>query len=137
MSDPEIVVDALRWLRYAKEDLDLAAAIAHAGDRTPRHACFLAQQAAEKGLKAVLVLERVEFPFIHDLRELRRLVPDGWPVSAGLADLAQLTVWGAESRYPGDWPEPTAEDALRAEAEARRVYDSIAAEFSRRGVVSE
>ena len=59
MSDPEIVVDALRWLRYAKEDLDLAAAIAHAGDRTPRHACFLAQQAAEKGLKAVLVLEHM------------------------------------------------------------------------------
>ena len=137
MSDPEIVADALRWLRYAEEDLDLAAAIARADDRTPRHACFHAQQAAEKGLKAVLVLEQVEFPFIHDLRELRRLVPDGWPVSAGLADLAQLTVWGAESRYPGDWDEPTIEDAAHAEAEARLVYDSIAEEFARRGVVAE
>ena len=82
-------------------------------------------------------MEHVEVPFIHDLRELRQLLPDGWPVSTGLDELAQLTVWGAEARYPGDWPEPSAEDAMRAEIGARAVYESIAGEFARRGVISD
>ena len=43
----------------------------------PRHACWLSQQAAEKALKAALVLERVEFPFTHDLDALRNLLRCG------------------------------------------------------------
>ena len=138
MTAPEIGREALRWLRYAREDLDLAAAVARDDEeREPRHACFLAQQAAEKALKAALVLDQVEVPYIHDLSELRELIPPGWPLSAGPGELERLTEWASEARYPGDWPEPTHEDADHAHAAALAVYQSIAGEFARRGVISD
>ncbi|MCY4615587.1 MAG: HEPN domain-containing protein [Chloroflexi bacterium] len=40
-------------------------------------ACFHSQQAAEKALKAALVLEGIEFPYVHDLTRLRNLLPRG------------------------------------------------------------
>ena len=137
MSAPEIAAEALRWLRYAREDLDVAVAFARDGDVPPRHACFWAQQAGEKALKAALVLDQIEFPFVHDLRDLRERVPDEWPLSVGPTELERLTDWGAHSRYPGAWDEPTAADAVQAVADARAVYESIAAEFARRGLVAE
>ena len=100
-------------------------------------ACFHSQQAAEKALKAALVLEGIEFPCVHDLRRLRNLLPDGWPGGPSNIALQRLTEWGAESRYPGDWPELSTAAAAGAEADARAVYDSIATEFGRRGVAVE
>ncbi|MCY3923478.1 MAG: HEPN domain-containing protein [Chloroflexi bacterium] len=136
MANPEIVVEARRWLRYAREDLHVVERLADGNRSAPRHACWLAQQAAEKALKAALVLEGIDFPFTHDLSALRNLLPDGWPATTPSADLANLTVWGAESRYPGDWPEPTDTDSAHAQATARAVYDVIAREFRRRGIMS-
>ncbi len=136
MSEPEAQAEARRWLRYALDDLEIAGQMARDAAR-PRYVCWFSQQAAEKALKAVLVLESIEVPYIHDLQRLRNLFPDGWPAGAGPDALARLTEWGSESRYPGDWPEPTAEDGAGAEADARAVYDSIAAEFEHRGVAVE
>ncbi len=68
---------------------------------SPRHACFLIQQAAEKALKAVLVLEGIEFPFTHDLDALRNLLPDSWPVRTAQVDLTELTEWGWKPGTPG------------------------------------
>ena len=84
-----------------------------------------------------LVLEGIEFPYVHDLRRLRNLLPDGWPGGPSNIALQRLTEWGAESRYPGDWPELSTAAAAGAEADARAVYDSIATEFGRRGVAVE
>lgn len=44
----------------------------------PRHVCWLAQQATEKALKAILVFLQIDFPRRHDLDALRNLIPDGW-----------------------------------------------------------
>ena len=85
-------------------------------------------------MKAALVLEGIDVPYTHDLRAIRNVLPDEWPTEIGNADLAQLTVWGAESRYPGDWDEPTSESAVRAMADARTVLDAITTEFASRGV---
>ena len=138
MNDPDPAVsEALRWLRFSEEDIEVALRLLTGSPSAPRHACWLSQQAAEKALKAALVLEGVEFPFSHDLDALRNLLPDSWPVRATHADLAELTEWAVETRYPGDWPEPTDGDATRAESEARAVRDSIAAEFRRRGALAE
>ena len=59
--------DAVRWLAYARSDLNAARALLRDPDYYPRQVCFLSQQAAEKALKAVFVLLDVEFPFTHDL----------------------------------------------------------------------
>ena len=135
MSEPESAAEARRWLRYAQEDLEVVGQMARVA--RPRYACWFSQQAAEKALKAVLVLESVDFPYSHDLRRLRDLFPTDWPQGAAPDLLDRLTEWGAEARYPGDWPEPTAADAARAESEARSIYDAVAAEFSRRGLTLE
>lgn len=129
--------EAGRWLRFSKEDLDVAARLLSGSPSAPRHVCWLAQQAAEKAIKAALILEGIEFPYIHDLDALRGLLPPRWAVKDAHADLAELAEWAAEARYPGDWPDPTSADAARAESEARSVHNSVAAEFSRRGVFAE
>ena len=138
MNDPDPTVgDALRWLRYSTEDLDVAQVLLTRHPSASRHVCWLSQQAAEKALKAALVLEGVEFPFTHDLDALRNRLPEGWHVRTTHADLAELTQWAVETRYPGDWPEATESDALRAEVEAKAVHDSVAGEFTRRGLVTQ
>ena len=57
MNEAEHLVETRRWLRYAAEDLRGAEALLREGAGEPRHACYNAQQAAEKALKAALVFE--------------------------------------------------------------------------------
>ena len=135
MSDLDAAVgDALRWLQYSAEDLDVARVLLRSHAPASRHVCWLSQQAAEKALKAALVLEGTEFPFTHDLDALRNRLPEDWQVRTTHTDLAELTQWAVETRYPGDWPEATELDAIRSEAEARAVHNSVEMEFRRRGV---
>ena len=133
--DSPHVQESLRWLRFAKEDLDVAERLLGDERIAARHACWLSHQAAEKAIKAALTLDEVAFPFTHDLDALWNLLSGSWAVSTRPADLAELTEWGVESRYPGEWPEPSAADALRAGAGARTVVDTIEANLRRRGVL--
>ena len=138
MNDPDPgAADALRWLRYSTEDLDVARVLLASSPSVSRHVCWLAQQSAEKALKAALVLEGVAFPFTHDLDALRNRLPENWPVRTTHSDLAELTQWAVETRYPGGWPEVTGEDAVRAESEAATLHGSVAAEFERRGLLPD
>lgn len=57
------------WLRLASEDLKTAELLFR--EEIWSHVCFHTQQAAEKGLKA-LIESRKEVPKIHDLIELSR-----------------------------------------------------------------
>jgi HEPN domain-containing protein len=95
----------------------------------------LAQQAAEKALKAVLVYVQVDFPWVHDLDALRNLIPEGWTVRHGHADLAALSEWAVEARYPSRHAQdPTPDDARGAVEEAREVYESARNDLGIRGV---
>ena len=138
MNRPDRVVrEASRWLRFSAEDLDVARRLLIGRPPTARHVCWLAQQAAEKALKAALVLDEIDFPFSHDLDALRNVLPDSSPIRAAHPDLAELTEWAVETRYPGEWPEATEADATRAESQARAVHDSVVAEFRRRGISAD
>jgi HEPN domain-containing protein len=117
--------EAARWLGYSLSDLRAAEKLQHDPDPFPRQVCFLAQQAAEKALKAVLVLLQNDFPFTHDLDRLRDLLPDGWAVKSAYPDLAELTIWAVEARYPADLPEAAPVDAAKALQIARAVYHTI------------
>lgn len=134
MNAPKWTEEALRWLKFAMEDLRQAEILVRSEEAPPRYACWFAQQAAEKALKAALVLEGISFPFRHNLNALRDLLPAGWRVKDQYPDLSQLTVWAVEARYPGDWPEATREDADCAVLEARGVLESVVGDFRSRGV---
>ena len=130
MNDHERVREARRWLQFSREDLDVAKELLRQG--RIRHVCYCAQQSAEKALKAALVLDGLDVPHLHDLNAVRNRLPDSWTLKREYPDLAELTVWAAESRYPDDWQEATQADADRAVSQARGVCNSIVVEFDRR-----
>lgn len=68
--------EAARWLRFAREDLATAVALRGEEVFVPRQVCRLAQQAAEKAIKAALVRLQLESPRTHDLDLLLNLLPD-------------------------------------------------------------
>jgi HEPN domain-containing protein len=90
-----------------EEDLDVAAAAA--GLSRLGASAYHVQQAAEKLLKALLVLAGEPFRRTHDLDDLAaRLVPV-YPQFAQQAEAVRhLSIWGVAYRYPGleDTPEP-------------------------------
>ncbi|HSA32809.1 MAG TPA: HEPN domain-containing protein [bacterium] len=89
------------WLAFAKSDLKLAKAGKVSGVLLSS-LCFHAQQAAEKAIKAVLVLKRKEFPPTHNIKVLIDLLPGsaGFPEKSQQASL--LTMYAVNTRYPGD-----------------------------------
>ncbi len=113
------------WLRYAREDADVAQVIAAAPHLSARSACWHAQQAAEKALKAALSAAGQDVPRTHNLVALRAQLKTDVANALDITELAELTAWAVESRYPGDWDEPTADDAHRAASIAVRVLGTI------------
>ncbi|MFT5367870.1 MAG: HEPN domain-containing protein [Candidatus Latescibacterota bacterium] len=135
MNESEQVDEVKRWLKYAQEDLNTAQNLSDQDDFVPRQACWFAQQSAEKALKAILIFLQIEFPFSHDLDVLCNLVSDDWGLKPKHSDLASLTEWAVESRYPGDWPEATVEDANNAVQEAQSLWQKVKEEFQKRDII--
>jgi HEPN domain-containing protein len=98
-----------------------------------REACYLAQQAAEKALKALLIFLTVDFPRTHDLDRLCSLLPPDVATRRDHADLSWLTGWVVEARYPGDWPEATTQDARMAVEQAAAVLAAMRQDLADRG----
>ena len=73
--DEEVVQEALNWLRFAEEDLNMARQIMIMDAPAPRYVCWLRQQAAEKALKAALVYEGIGALRTHDLNGLQSRPP--------------------------------------------------------------
>jgi HEPN domain-containing protein len=124
--------EALRWIEYAETDVHAAYALLASGEFFPRQICFLSQQAAEKAIKAILVFEEVDFPKSHDIDRLRDLIPDRWKVKQTFPDLADLTVWAVESRYPGAYPDVMENEARETLLLAEAVFDAVKAEMDKR-----
>lgn len=123
MSD-ELTREVRRWLRFALEDLREAQRLADLPNVVPRHPAWLAQQAAEKALKAVLVFEQIAFPRTHNLSTLFNLIPARWRLKDVAADLERLTEFAVESRYPADVPDITDEEARMAVGDAARLVNA-------------
>lgn len=69
--------EARRWLGQAAEELVAGRRIVEDPELAARLACFLAHLVAEKALKALLIHGSIAFRKIHDLLELRLLLPVG------------------------------------------------------------
>lgn len=117
--------EARRWLDQAREDLAAAKVLAEHEELPARGACFHAHLAAEKALKAGLIAAGVPFKKVHDLAEIRGLLPPGRADAVDVADLELLNPWVIDGRYPGDVPEATSADAAACIAAAARVVDVI------------
>jgi HEPN domain-containing protein len=129
MSEPVNRQLALRWFEYAKNDLRAATIMLSCDDVAPRTACFLAQQSAEKALKAILILKGLHVSRTHDLDALSEKLPGKAYKEFEAFDLTWLTEWSVESRYPGDWPEASREDAKKAVTIATEVINACKSIF--------
>ena len=117
-----------QWLSKADEDFRLASHLVSEGACFPSAIAFHSQQAAEKYLKALLADRDRPFPKTHDLARLLELVEEVVPVTAeALAELDVLNPYGVETRYPGDSPCVTGDEARRACGLARGARDAILA----------
>jgi len=125
-------VEAKRWLNYAASDLAAASTLLEDTDHFPRQVCFLAQQVAEKAIKAVLVFLEVDFPNIHDLDRLRDLIPGDRKIKSEFPDLANLTIWAVESRYPGEMPVVVETEARAALELAKAVLAAARKELQKK-----
>ena len=134
MPEAEVLALGRRWLRLAEEDLEAAEQMQRSPAFRPRHSCWHAQQAAEKAIKTALVFEQIPFPFTHDLEQLRELVPSDWAIRRVDADVARLTPWAVEARYPLR-TEPTAEDAREAVGIAELVVRAVQDDADEKGLV--
>lgn len=87
--------------------------------------CAYAQQAAEKAIKAVLAGEADAVPRMHDLRSLRSFAST--EIAPNVTDelLVRISAQWISSRYPGDWTEPTEDDAQTALEVARAVVADV------------
>jgi HEPN domain-containing protein len=99
------------WLRFAESDLALAETT---GDERVLYEtlCFHAQQAVEKSIKAVLVLNGVAFPKTHSLELLVDLLPPNMERIEVLLASRALSSYATVLRYPGP-AEPATEEEYR------------------------
>ena len=112
------------WLAKAESDLSTAKWLLE-GSGPYDTACFHAQQAVEKALKAFLAFHQIAIPRIHDLEELQRLCLEAgdFPKLEAL-DFAQVTGYAVALCYDLDfWPDPTT--AEQAVSIAQEVYQII------------
>ena len=109
----------------AENDLKTAAHTLKLGEDCPTDTvCFHAQQCVEKYLKAMLVLEGIDFPKTHNLKSLMGLLPDRACPSLSAEEQQRLTDYATGARYPG-WGEISLADARRALAVARRIRKEV------------
>jgi len=131
---------AAAWLADAHAELANARSLAAHPDEgtTPFASAFHAQQAVEKGIKALLVWHGVDFPSRHDLGLLLDLVPAG----ATIKDLnvRGLSVYAVDQRYAAGTADPMNllerpawEDAQEAIAEAIEAVARVSEDLSSAG----
>ena len=133
MQTNDRLADTARWLRHAEEDFVTAETLLEQPHVPPRQACWHAQQAAEKALKAVLIFLQIDFRRTHDLDVLRDLLPESWHLKTAHPDLSNLTRWAVEARYPEDRQGATEADASEAVEQARAIWTSVPTALAEHG----
>ena len=101
--------NARDWLAFATADLRAARLLLSDPGVPSRIACFHAQHAAEKALKATLVAESTPFKKTHDIVVLAGLAPAELSAALATVDVLILQPWAVEGRYPGDLPDAAAD----------------------------
>jgi HEPN domain-containing protein len=122
------------WLRLARGDLAAARGLLKADGVAPRQVAYLAQQAAEKALKATVALEGTEPPPTHDLVFLITRCPPEAGLRQVTVDIVALSAARTAALYPDpeDLPYDHDESELLVR-DATRLVDAVGDHFKRRG----
>ncbi len=109
-----------RWLDTAEEDLDFARFSAEGGFF--HQACFCAQQAAEKAVKAVHYARGARSVLGHSVRGLIKRLGTGASGMAEVLDEAgELDLFYVPTRYPNGLEEGTPAEAFSKSQAARAI----------------
>lgn len=90
--------DVINWFDSARADMAHARKSLELGDYS--WACFAAQQAAEKALKALIMHALGEYPRGHDLVKLYAMVKASIALDLSEGLLARLSAYYTQARYP-------------------------------------
>ena len=107
------------WLRRARSNLALSS-VPRPPEVMYNELCFHAQQAVEKSLEAVLIMEHIEFRRVHHIGYLLGLLPQEIPLPPEAVEAVALTSYAVTTRYPGDYEEITKGDVPRSGAYCSR-----------------
>jgi HEPN domain-containing protein len=92
---------ARHWLAIADRDLRVAMFCLSPAEPETGVAAYHTQQAAEKMVKALLVVAHIDFPHTHNLGALVDLAAPAWPALRMQLEVCRpLTPWNFEFRYP-------------------------------------
>lgn len=124
-------VEAKRWFSQAQADMAVVRTLISAGHYAT--ACFHAQQAAEKALKALLFSQGERLVWGHSVRELARQC-GGYDqaFTALMADAGFLDQFYIPTRYPNGLPSPavpsesyTVSQATAAQEASERLLGAV------------
>lgn len=121
------------FLQNAQDDLRSTEQASSAERHDVRNRAYNSQQAAEKALKAALVLSGVDFERTHDLDRLCGGLPSDWNTTWPTSDLVRLTNMVVTARYGNGGTTPDKSDADWAFGMAFGIVGAIRAEAARRG----
>jgi len=131
MSQSKARYEATRWLQTAREDFQAAQTLEK--ERLFSHACYMAQQCAEKAVKALWFYNDAD-PWGHSIQKLimqfpkQNFIPDS---ETWLENGALLDKYYIPTRYPNGLPDLTpgqsytAKDARQAIKKAAFFLESI------------
>lgn len=95
--------EAFQFLNLALDDSYVCHTLSEDPNASDRIICFHAQQAVEKGFKAILVSQNIVPLKTHDLTELAYMLEDaGIILPIPIAKLAYLTPYAVTIRYGGE-----------------------------------
>ncbi len=128
------VEEASRWLAFARGDIDTARAFLGSTAVPNRNTAYMAQQAAEKAIKAVILLDNVPFEMTRDLEAIQAQASSDFSNPASTTDLAWLADIETLARDPDEGDTVTSDDAERAVGIANAILTAAAGQFAARGV---
>lgn len=121
-ADEAVLVIAGEWVYRAEGDLQNASHALKLGRKCPAETvAFHAQQCAEKYIKATLVIYGIDFPKVHDIEKLVRLLPPHALAFLPVTEQRVLTAYAVTARYPGDFEPVSLNEARKAVRMARRI----------------
>ncbi len=117
---------AKEWFLRAQDDEMSAEDILEDKQGSPNTVCFLSQQMAEKLLKGFLSFHRKRFPKIHQLDSLLNLCKEIEPEFEELREeTEELSEFYISTRYPGDYPQFSFENAEDAFEKATKIKNFV------------